>query len=460
MKKRQTFSLLFSCLLLSGTYGQTKKEQQVLQVMKTATQYMMDVASYKGGFVWSYLPDMSRTWGEMEANRTMAWIQPPGTPAVGHLMLDAYHATHDEYYYQCAEKIANALIWGQLPCGGWNYMFDFAGENSIRQWYATIGKNAWRLEEFQHYYGNATFDDEGTMQAAKFLLRLYVEKYDPAYRAPLEKTIRFVLESQYPIGGWPQRYPLKHDHPFHGKEDYSSFITLNDDVIPENIDFLIQCYQVLGMQDLKAPIMRALNCVLALQQGAPYAGWADQYTVTDLQPAHARSYEHAGLLQVDRRQQIPLRNSCRYPVPGIHEAARIGSKEMEAASAGEYYISSTLHRPGKRYPPVRTSQRLECEKRSLLRRPKHRKDHRSLQFGSLYQHRCSERGLCPDVDLVQRGSDKRFSIGAGYLHFSEEVLLSVAPPVWQKRNICRSTDKVAHKRRVLALAYQADFQFL
>ena len=33
MKKRQTFSLLFSCLLLSGTYGQTKKEQQVLQVM-------------------------------------------------------------------------------------------------------------------------------------------------------------------------------------------------------------------------------------------------------------------------------------------------------------------------------------------------------------------------------------------------------------------------------------------
>lgn len=61
MKKRQTFSLLFSCLLLSGTYGQTKKEQQVLQVMKTATQYMMDVASYKGGFVWSYLPDMSRT---------------------------------------------------------------------------------------------------------------------------------------------------------------------------------------------------------------------------------------------------------------------------------------------------------------------------------------------------------------------------------------------------------------
>ncbi|WP_243462318.1 hypothetical protein [Bacteroides stercorirosoris] len=56
MKKKLILSLLLSCILLPGTYGQTKKEQQVLQVMKTATRYMMDVASYKGGFVWSYLP--------------------------------------------------------------------------------------------------------------------------------------------------------------------------------------------------------------------------------------------------------------------------------------------------------------------------------------------------------------------------------------------------------------------
>src|SRR5574344_1230830 len=273
-------------------YGQTnKKENQVIATMKSATRYMMDVASYKGGFVWSYLPDCSRSWGELEAKRTMAWIQPPGTPAVGHLMLDAYHATKDEYYYESAKKIANALIWGQLPCGGWNYVFDFAGEESLKNWYATVGKNAWRLEEFQHYYGNATFDDEGTMQAAKFLLRIYLEKGDPAYKAPLDKVIHFVLQSQYPNGGWPQRYPLMYDHPFQGKADYTSFMTLNDDVIPENIDFLVQCYQTLGMQDLKGPIYRAMNLSLMLQQGEPYAGWADQYTVADLQPAHARSYE-------------------------------------------------------------------------------------------------------------------------------------------------------------------------
>ncbi|MBQ5394668.1 MAG: pectate lyase, partial [Alistipes sp.] len=87
--------------------------------MRRATEFMMEKASYNGGFVWNYMPDFSRQWGEMEAKRTMVWIQPPGTPSVGHLLLDAYHATGDEYYYQAAERVAGALIWGQLDCGGW-----------------------------------------------------------------------------------------------------------------------------------------------------------------------------------------------------------------------------------------------------------------------------------------------------------------------------------------------------
>ena len=266
-------------------------ETQALETMKTATQYMMDVVSYRGGFVWNYLPDLSRQWGEMEARRTMVWTQDPGTPQVGHLLLDAYHATGDEYYYDAALKVARALIWGQQDNGGWNYTFDFAGEASLKDWYATVGQSGWRLEEFQHYYGNATFDDSCTSQCAKFLLRIYVEKYDPSLRAALDKAIGFVLKSQYPNGGWPQRWPLMYNHPFRGKADYSSFITLNDDVIPECIDFLVQCYQTLGLPGLKEPIYRAMYLCILLQQGAPYAGWADQYTPDDLKPAHARSYE-------------------------------------------------------------------------------------------------------------------------------------------------------------------------
>ena len=259
--------------------------------MKRAT-VAMDKLSTNGGYVWLYLPDLSRRWGEMEARDTMIWIQPPGTATMGHLFLDAYHATGDEYYYQVAEKVAGALIWGQHPSGGWNYMVDFAGDRSLREWYDTIGKNGWRLEEFQHYWGNATFDDAGTAESGKFLLRLYVEKRDPKYKPALDKVIQFVIDSQYPIGAWPQRYPypLQREFSHHGLPDYTSYPTFNDDVASENIDFLIMCYQALGDARVLDTITRGMNAFIVTQQGAPQPGWALQYT-PDLKPAGARTYE-------------------------------------------------------------------------------------------------------------------------------------------------------------------------
>lgn len=287
----------FLILILSVTFSflsfaqKGKTDQNVKDVMKRATTFMMDNVSRRGGFLWSYLPDFSRTWGELEAYPTTVWVQSPGTPAIGNILLDAYHATGDEYYYQMAEKVANVLIFGQLDCGGWNYFFDLAGESSLRKWYATIGKNAWGCGEFNHYYGNATFDDSVTADAANFIMRIYMEKLDPRYKASLDKAVNFVLESQFAIGGWPQRYPLMYDYPGkNGAPDYSSCITLNDDVIDDNIEFLLRCYHVLGDARAYDALIRAMNCVRILQQGYPTAGWADQYTL-DLKPTSAREFE-------------------------------------------------------------------------------------------------------------------------------------------------------------------------
>jgi len=286
--------LILAGVLLSQLATAAPSEQEVRDTMKRATQFMVDKVSYRGGYVWSYLPDFSRQWGELEANRSMIWLQPPGTATVGHVFLDAYKVTGDEYYYQAAEQVAGAIIWAQHPSGGWNYLADFAGEASLKHWYATVGKNAWRLEEFHHYYGNATFDDGGTADAAKFLLRIYLEKLDPKYRPALYKAIDFVLDAQYPIGGWPQRFPLRYDYPQKTQPDYSSFITFNDDVAQENIEFLLMCYQTLGEQRVREPIQRAMYAFVLAQLGQPQPGWALQYT-TDLQPAGARSYEPKSL---------------------------------------------------------------------------------------------------------------------------------------------------------------------
>jgi PelA/Pel-15E family pectate lyase len=264
---------------------------RALDAMKRAARFMSDVASHKGGYVWSYLPDFSRCWGELEARRSMLWVQPPGTPSVGHLFLDAFNATGDEQYLSAASQAAAALITAQHSSGGWNYVYDFAGPASLAEWYATVARNAWRMEEFHLHPDNATFDDACTAEATQFLLRLLVLRPSPELSAAVDKALRFVRQSQYPNGGWPQRFPLG--------SDYTSLVTFNDDVLGENIKTLVMAYNAVGDRglgggDLMTTLKAAMDCVVAMQQPLPQPGWGLQHDLEG-KPARARSFEPEAL---------------------------------------------------------------------------------------------------------------------------------------------------------------------
>lgn len=267
------------------------------EAMLRATRFMVDRVSTRGGYLWRYLPDLSRRWGEMEAYDSQIAVQPPGTPTLGQVFLDAYRATGDEAFYDAAAKAARALVAGQLEPGGWHYFIDFGGEPSLRRWYATIGRNGWRLEEHQSYRGNATFDDDVTAAATRLLLRIYLEKRDPAFEAPLDKALAFILESQLPNGGWPQRYPPQ--------ADYTSLLTFNDAVIWRNVQLLVDAHLTLGDARFLEPIRRGMDVYLLAQQPAPQAGWTEQYT-SDLEPAAARTYEPRALSPPHSAEHIRL----------------------------------------------------------------------------------------------------------------------------------------------------------
>ncbi len=279
----------------------------IVATMKRAAAFMTDEAAVEGGYVWTYLPDFSRRWGELEAAPTMIWVQPPGTGTMGHAFLDAYHATGEQQFLDATKSAADALVRGQHPAGGWNYVIDTAGEDSLRQWYATYGQNAWRMEEFHRYYGNATFDDAGTSEASQLMLRLLVEGQQD-YLGALQRAVRFVLDSQYENGGWPQRFPLVENGGVHGHADYTRLITFNDDVAGENLEFLIFVLQTLGNRlasgregrgltraRLLSSIQRGMDIFLATQQPAPQAGWGLQHFPDTLKPAPARTYEPEAL---------------------------------------------------------------------------------------------------------------------------------------------------------------------
>ncbi len=282
--------LLALLALLLPAAAQAQSRAEIEQTMRRATEYMVEHAADHGGYVWSYLPDFSRRWGEMEAEPGMIWVQAPGTATMGHLFLDAFNATGDSYYYDAAARAADALIAGQHRSGGWNYFIHTGRPAAARHWYETVGRNGWRLEEFQHYSDNATFDDAGTAESMQLLLRLYMVRHEARFRPPLERAIGFVLRSQYPNGGWPQRWPYDPRYP-----GYQRYITFNDDVAKENIRFLIMAGQALDRPELLRAARRGMEIFLTTQGRPPQAGWGLQYDLR-LNVAGARTYEPRALV--------------------------------------------------------------------------------------------------------------------------------------------------------------------
>lgn len=283
--------LLLTCGAVSASSQPSR--DTVLKAMKSAAKFMAEDVSFRGGYVYQYSADLSRQWGEIPARPTQIWTQPPGTPTVGILYLEAYRTTGDPLFLDYAECAADALIFGQHPAGGWHYLIDF-DMPGIRKWYDEVASKCWGWEEYYHYYGNCTFDDQSTSEPTRFLLELYMTTLDPKYRVPLLKALGFILEAQYPNGGWPQRYPLMNDYPHDGHPDYTSYYTYNDGVISENIDILIDAWERLGSEEYREAAIRGMDFYLISQLPKPQAGWAQQYTM-DMQPGAARTYEPAAL---------------------------------------------------------------------------------------------------------------------------------------------------------------------
>lgn len=312
-------------LATPATAAKGSSARGVRDAMLRAAAYMDEKVSYEGAYVWSYRPDLSLTWGEMEARRTMCWVQPPGTPTVGHALLDAYVATGEKRFLHAARRTGRALVRAQRPEGGWNYIHDFAGAKSLKRWYESIGINGWRLEEFQHLYDNSTFDDAATSTAGQLILRLHlIDPRDRGFKRSLAKVIGFITDAQISggvsDGGWPQRWPVDANAttempwpdtrpswlPADAKPgmvdgDYTQHVTFNDNVLGENIKLLLMCVVSLGRDDLIEPVRRAMECVRRMQQPAPQAGWGLQHLAEDLdgRPAGAvasgRSYEPRAL---------------------------------------------------------------------------------------------------------------------------------------------------------------------
>ncbi len=286
MKITVAAALLMTLLIVcvdGETVGTPTLVEAAESTLKEAVQYFRGTISTEGGYLWTYSEDLKERAGEGKATETQIWVQPPGTPSVGFAYLRAYEATGDDFYLEAAKAAADALVWGQLESGGWDYRIDFSDEGS-RKWYYYHDKGKVEPDRRRN---TSTLDDNNTQSALRLIMAVHKTTEDEKYLPAVEHGLTFMLESQFENGAWPQRYPL-------ASSGYSQWYTFNDNTINDCIKVMLDAYHIYSDDKYLESVELCGDFILISQLPEPQAGWAQQYD-HDMKPASARWFEPAGV---------------------------------------------------------------------------------------------------------------------------------------------------------------------
>jgi hypothetical protein len=277
MKKSKSVMHFLATLLLAQIClaGEKPLVQETETVLRNASAYFQSIST-QGGYVGIYSVDLKERYGESfyeKAEDTEIWIQPPGTPSVGECFLHAYGITGEKQYLTAATDAARAIAWGQRTAGGWDHRVDVAHLEME-------SKTAIRND------GRCTFDDNITQGALSFLMSMDGVIDEPWLTEAIELGLKYMMESQFENGAWPQWYPL-----IGGYHDYYTF---NDNTINDCINVMLKAHRIYGKDEYLQTAERGGDFIILSQFPHPQSGWAQQYS-HDLKPAWARSFEPAGV---------------------------------------------------------------------------------------------------------------------------------------------------------------------
>lgn len=309
--KRFTFIVGISLLLAASSHADSDVDlrTRAQRVMEAATSYFAETVAVNGGYLWSYRHDLGRREGESVATRSTIWVQPPGTPAVGMALLDAWSVTADSLYLHAAIAAAMALVHGQLASGGWDYRIDFDPDAGSAWHYRRDIETGDTVTGSRR--NQTTLDDNTTQSALRLLMRVDEELgfADAEIHRAAEYALEALLQAQYPNGAWPQRYvefPRRDDFPVlparypeswprtWPKVDYRDYYTFNDNAIADVIDVMLEAHRTYGDARYGKAATRGGDFMVMAQMPEPQPVWAQQYNL-QMEPAWARRFEPASV---------------------------------------------------------------------------------------------------------------------------------------------------------------------
>lgn len=186
-----------------------------------------------------------------------------------------------------AIRIADNVLLYQRDSGGWQKHIDMAQILS--------DEDKTKLHKVKSEK-DSTLDGGATITQMRYLAKVYNATRLERFRQAFLRATDYLLDAQYPNGGWPQFYPWQ------GHPDYSRHITFNDGAMIGAMNILRDIAKkkpeyafVDRIRSTKAEkaVQKGIECILKCQiiVNGQRTAWCQQYNEKTIEPCPARSYE-------------------------------------------------------------------------------------------------------------------------------------------------------------------------
>ena len=219
------------------------------------------------------------------------------------------HEKSEWYASPEAQRIADHLLQHQSPAGGWPKSVDFAAAPTPQSLADAVSG------------GRAnSLDNDATTVPMQFLARVAQATGDEQYRRSFVRGLDYLMEAQYPNGGWPQFFPLR--------EGYYSHITFNDGAMIHALTLLRDVAAGEPPYDFAdadrrataaAAVAKGVDCILRTQikQGGKLTAWCAQHDEIALAPTSGRSYEVPSLSGAESVGIVRFLMAIDRPTPDV-----------------------------------------------------------------------------------------------------------------------------------------------
>ena len=218
----------------------------------------------------------------------------------------------DEWYASVeALRIADNVLLYQRSSGGWPKNIDMAKPLS------DSNKSSLLRDQKKT---DSTIDNGATYTQLSFLARVYTAQHQERHRQSFLKGLDYLLDAQYPNGGWPQFYP--------DLSGYYKHITYNDDAM---IGVMKLLRDVAGAKPVYAfvdearrsraasAVEKGIECILKTQVivNGKRTVWCAQHHEVTFAPAPARKFEVVSLSGGESVGIVRFLMSVKNPSPAV-----------------------------------------------------------------------------------------------------------------------------------------------